>query len=411
MFFSDGIYGHIRRNTAKSLLLMAAFAVLIAAYWYAGCLVYSAITLPFSTGFHPKSGADAFNLIDAAARSCALAGWYVPAGIVALWFAIAWTFYKRMIRAATGASCVERRQEPQLYNLVENLAITAGLPMPRVEIMETRALNAYASGLTPGDATIAVSRGLLDALEPAELEAVLAHEMTHIRNRDVRLMVVATIFAGAITFLGDCFNAWRRSRRRRRNYWTVQPDGGAENLAGFGALAMETEGLSAGPTLAGAAVAMLVAGVTLCITHIAAVMVRMGISRSREFMADAGAIELTKNPDALIAALGKISGRDEVPLASESLRALLISSAFDNEDPVEAFFSTHPPIAARIDNLVRYAGGRQTLAKAKPAFMRRAVRSVPTEADVAVGRGPSVAMGFADVGARPVFGRRRAVPA
>jgi heat shock protein HtpX len=398
----DGLYGHIRRNTLKSAGLLGGFGVLIAAYWYAACLVWSVFAYLQEFGLVNIAASEIFNEIAGRALVRALDRWWIPTAIIALWFAISWLFHGAMIRAATGARAVPRRENPALYNLVENVAITAGLPMPRVEIMETSALNAYAAGLTPATSTVAVTRGLLEALDKDELEAVIAHEITHIKNRDVRLMVIALIFAGGITFLGDLIQ-WFFTRRRD-SYWsdysgTGDSSGsGGWSSGGGGGGDSDGEGSSipGGAALLGILGVLLVATVTMAISHMSALLVQLGISRSREFLADAGAAELTKNPDAMIRALQKISGHDELPVASEQLRAMMISRALDSDDFIEGLYATHPPIEKRIESLVRHAGGRVT-----PRSERRVRGSTARPAEA-----PADAASFA--GARPAFGRRRA---
>ncbi len=353
MLPTNGLYGHIRDNTFKSALLLAGFGALIAAYWFAACLAFSAVAYLFDLSSPPVSAAAAFDRIMATAAARTLDNWLVPVVLTAVWFLLAWHFYGWMIRAATGARPVTRREAPDLYKRVERLAIAAGLPMPRVEIMETQALNAYAAGLGPDDATVAVTRGLLETLDPRELDAVLAHEMVHIRNRDVRLMVFALIFAGGIT-LGGSLVAHLINQRRGNSWSSSDFDTG-----GFGVRGHHRNGGLGAPALVAVAGALLVAAATLALTHVGAIMTRLAISRAREFMADAGAVELTKDPDALISALAKISGHDYVPGASDTMSAMMISSSFDEEDIFEELFSTHPPVASRIAALSTHAGGLQ----------------------------------------------------
>ncbi|MDX2156645.1 MAG: M48 family metalloprotease [Hyphomicrobiaceae bacterium] len=355
MLPANGLYGHIRNNSLKSALLLAGFGVLIAAYWLAACLGWSALVAFFDPLVGSGTPAAASDAIFLEARRRALAAWHVPVIVTLGWFAVAGLFYGAMIRAATGARPLTRREAPALYATVERLAIAAGLPTPRIEIMETSAFNAYASGLAPSDATIAVTRGLLETLEPRELEAVVAHEMAHIKNRDVRLMVVALIFAGGITLVGELIAKLFQSRRA--NAWNAGSDFDTGDWSASGS--HRSGGLGAGgvPALVGVVAALLVAAATLAIAHVGAIMTRMAISRTRELLADAGAVELTKNPDALISALSKISRRDVVAGATESMAAMMISNGFDEDDPVAALFATHPPVAARIEALSRYAGG------------------------------------------------------
>lgn len=383
----NGLYGHISRNNTKSGVLLASFAVLVLLFWLAFCLLLAALTV--KTGRHADTFT-AFDLILASAVRRATATWWMPVLISGAWFLYAWRKHADMIRRGTGTRPVSRVEEPGLYNLVENLAITAGLPMPRVEIMDTPALNAYATGLSPETATIAVTRGLLDTLEPDELEAVLAHEMGHIRNYDVRLMVVATIFCGGLTMLGGLVARGASS----------SPPTAADTFAVLGRRRRgdRSQGGSGAVVLA-----VLIAAALLIITHVFARLAKLAISRSREYMADAGAVELTKRPDSLISALRKISGNDEVPLAAESLRAMMISSQGGVAGTVAQLLSTHPAIEDRIASLVAHAGGN-----AQAVSPRRAPRPTRNLPPVA-GAVPGPIAGLAAT--RASFGQRRRMPA
>lgn len=356
MLRAEGLYGHIQINTWKSFGLLIAFAALIAAYWWAACVAYLALAGIFTLGPAQVTAAGTFEAILADAWTLALERWWVPLLITGVWFAIASFAYAMIIRAATGARPLSRRDAPQLYNTVERLAIAAGLPMPRVEIIETSALNAYAAGLFADEATVAVTRGLLNTLTPRELEAVLAHEITHIKNGDVRLMVVALVFAGGLTLVGDLIA--RVFTSSRGNSWSAGDfDTGSWSDGEHRAGGMSASGT---PAMAGILAALVVAAATFAFSYVAALLTRFAISRSREFMADAGAVELTKDADALMSALAKISRRDHVPGACESVSALMISSNFDDEDVVATLFSTHPSIEDRLAALAYHAGGRLT---------------------------------------------------
>ena len=391
MLTVNGLYGHIQRNILKSVLLLAGFVVLVAAYWYGlvlGCITIRSV-LWFVFG---DAKPVAFTLEAFATRACerTLETWYVPAALASLWFTIAWFWHQSMIRAATRARPVERRAEPELFNTVETLAIAAGLPMPRVEIMETRALNAYASGLTPATSTIVVTRGLLLGLPKAELEAVLAHEMTHIRNGDVRLMVVALIFAGGLTFLGNLVCSMFSGND---NQPSILMYSGDDAFSSVDLIGNADEPAMAGTGIVAVLLSAAVTVATLALTHIFALMTQLAVSRAREFMADAGAVELTKDPDALISALNRISGHDLVPVSCDSMRAMMISRAFDYDDPMEALFATHPPVSARIASIERYAGGHDLAARP----VRGAGSAIHAPADGAT----------AFLGGRATFGRRR----
>jgi heat shock protein HtpX len=375
----NGLYGHIQKNALKSALLLASFALLVALFFLCWCVIYVAvadyIAMRFHLG-HPQARLTVSGLL-VEGEHRALALWWIPPLATALWFAIAWTFHGDMISAATGANDVTRSQEPQLYNIVENLAITAGLPVPRIQIMETKALNAYASGLSPKTAVVAVTRGLLRALTKDELEAVLAHEITHIVNRDVRLMVIATVFVGVLTLIGNhltgLFSGWNGPVIYDSDYRRSRDE--------------ERESDS---SLIAVLITVAIAVLFLALTHVMALLVNFAISRSREFMADAGSAQLTKNPDALISALNKISGRYEIPNVADQMMAMMISA------DASSLFATHPDISARIEALEKYAGGRssaryENVAATAPSFD---------------GGAPAGSLGFAD-GARVTFGKRR----
>ncbi len=396
---SPGLYGHIRANAFKTAVLLVGFVLLICCYWFGACLAYAALDALLWHWVRALSVEDA--MFEIASKGFALAAlrWYVPFVVASVWFACAWTFYRRLIQMATGAQPIDRRSESKLYNLVENLAITAGLPMPRVEIIETGELNAYAAGLSPRDATIAVTRGLLMRLTKDELEAVLAHEMTHIKNRDVRLMVVALIFSGGITLIGDFVSAFGSrigitgnevfaASRLGLSFAGGGRDGDSETDSGnwLGFIA--------------AALVFVLAIVMMGMAHIFAILSQFSISRSREFMADGGAVELTKNPDALISALQKISANDDIPLASESMRAMMFSRGFDGEGFVDELFATHPAVEKRISALALHAGGRVAAPRQARAGGLR-----PMEGRATLAPRPAAS---AFTGPRAQFGRRGA---
>lgn len=325
-----GLQTHIWNNAFKSVLLLAGFPVLLLLMTYGVMLLWAGLTATQDAGLMDPF-ADA-----AAAMTTAWPFAFIGAGV---WFAIAFVSHGALIDAATGARAVTRKEEPTLYNLLENLCISRGVPMPKLKIIETDALNAYAAGLTQASYTIAVTRGLIDTLSEAEVEAVLAHELTHIRNQDVRLLVIAVVFVGIFSFVGEGLARMLRH---------VRVDGGSRgsnSRDGGGAAAL---------------VAILAAFVIIAISYGLAVVIRFALSRRREFLADAGAVDLTKDPDAMISALRKIGGADHALAAPAEVREMF----FDN--PRHAFgdlFATHPPIANRIEALVRYAAGRDWAAE------------------------------------------------
>ncbi len=319
-----GLQTHIWGNNWKSGLLMLGFPVLLILLTYGLFLLFAGFC-GASIGKDEIAGPFLW-----AADALARAWPFAIAGAI-LWFGIAYAFYQGIIDAATGAHKVERRDEPKLYNLLENLCISRGIKTPALRVMETDALNAFATGLHEGQYSITVTRGLIHTLTDQELEAVLAHELTHIRNRDVRLLVIAVVFVGIFSFVGEIVfrSLWysggpRRSSRRDSN------GGGG-----------------------GAFVAVLVALALIALSYALAIVIRFALSRRREYLADAGAVELTKNPDAMISALQKISGNAVVQAPSE-VREMFIENPHAD---LTSVFATHPPIAKRIEALVRYAGG------------------------------------------------------
>ncbi len=323
-----GLQTHIWGNNTKSVLLMLGFPVLLVLLMYALFLLFAGLS-GASMGKDEIAGPFIW-AADALARS-----WpFAIAGAIA-WFGIAYAFYQNIIDAATGAKKIERKQEPKLYNLLENLCISRGITMPALRIMETDALNAFATGLHKGQYSITVTRGLLNTLTDEELEAVLAHELTHIRNSDVRLLIISVIFVGIFSFVGEL---------AFRGLWH---SGGVRSS---GSSSRRSSGSSGG----GAIIAIVVALVMIAIAYALAIVIRFALSRRREYLADAGAVELTKNPDAMISALQKISGNAAVNAPSE-MREMFIENAHADFTSV---FATHPPIEKRIEALAKYAGGR-----------------------------------------------------
>lgn len=235
--------------------------------------------------------------------------------LVGLWFVISFFCHTKMIRMIAGSHPVTRQEEPELYNLLENLCIAQGMQMPRLEIIETHGRNAFASGIDSKSYGITLTRGLLQSLTKDEVEAVLAHELSHIMHRDVRLLIITTIFTGMLGFaLEASFNAMRFGFRGRNNK--------------------------------GAAIIVIVL-VVLAIGYFLTTITRFMLSRSREYMADAGAVQMTKNPAALMRALQRISGIDQIPAASSNIAMMCI----ENSKKFMGLFATHPPITKRIEML------------------------------------------------------------
>ena len=315
-----GLQTYIWNNNIRSTLLLLGFPVLLLG------MVYALVLLMMGFGYLPSGYSSDDDFLIAGQILVHYAPLAIGAALV--WFVIAYFSYQSIIDLSTGARPVDRAELPRVYNLLENLAISRGMKTPSLRVIDTEAMNAFATGLHEGQYSVTVTTGLMEALDDRELEAVLAHEMTHVINRDVRLMVIASIFAGVITLLAQIIY--------RSIVWSSWTGGGDRRRRG-----------------GGAGLFVIVALAIAAIGWVLALVIRMAISRRREFVADAGAVELTKNPDAMISALQKISGRSQIH-APSSVRAMFLD---DEDEGVMSLFATHPPISKRIEALVRYAGG------------------------------------------------------
>lgn len=311
-----GLATHRWRNNSRSLMLLGAYPFIM--FGIAWLLIFVFVHF-YAGAFSQSYGAD--TAVYSSEKTNDLFMQYLPwlCGFLVAWFGIAWFYHNHMIRKMSGAHSVTRREEPELYNLLENLCIAQGVPMPKLQIIETHARNAFASGLHQASYTVTVTRGLMRSLKKDELEAVLAHELAHIQNRDVRLLVVSIIVCGLFGFLTQmCWSALRRgllfSTGRRRK---------------------------ADPRLY---LVIFVAGIILGLGYLLTLWTRFALSRVREYDADAMAVEMTKNPDAMMRALIRISGKADIPSAPADIGIMCI----ENKKPFLGLFRTHPPIAQRV---------------------------------------------------------------
>lgn len=227
----------------------------------------------------------------------------------------------KMILNMSGAKPVTKAEYPYLYHTVEGLAISAGIPPPKAYVIEDNALNAFATGKDPEHASIAVTTGLLKKLNREELEGVVAHEMSHIKNYDIRFMMLTIVLIGIVTLLSHFILRSFWFTRNRRN--------------------------------SGSSIILIIGFALAILSPIAGYLVKMAISRKREYMADSSAATLTRYPQGLANALRKISN-DPVPLMKYSNKAtanLFISSPFRKKRVKSSLFSTHPPIEERIKRL------------------------------------------------------------
>jgi len=331
-----GLYTHIASNKFRSMLMLAGLFLLIYVLVYAGALLAEVVI---------DSDRSVTYYLMAASRDLMKAFPYAT-GAAALWTVIAYFFHQNMIDAVTGGASVTRKQQPRLYNLLENLCISRGIPMPKLKVMESDARNAFASGLNQRQYAITVTSGLLKALNDREIEAVLGHELTHIRNGDVQLMVVAMIIAGVVGFFGELF-----FRMFTNLSWNSSGGGSSWSSSRSSSSSSSSSDRKGG---GGAIVVVIVAIVLILLAWLLSQVVKLALSRSRELLADAGSVELTKNPDAMISALRKIENRGELPGATSAVMELCV------DNPREGFadlFATHPSVDSRVQALVKYAGG------------------------------------------------------
>jgi heat shock protein HtpX len=332
-----GLYTHIASNKFRSMLLLAGLFVLIYVVVYAGALIAEVVI---------NSDASVDYYLVAAARDLVTALPYATAAAV-LWIVIAYFFHQSIVDAVTGGEDVTRQQQPRLYNLLENLCISRGIPMPKLKVMDSEARNAFATGLNQRQYAVTVTTGLLKALDDQEIEAVLGHELTHIRNGDVQMMVIAVIIAGVVGFFGELFfRSFTNFGYYGGGSWSSSSSSSSDSSSSSGGDRKSSGG--------GAVVVIIIAVALLALAWLLSQLVRLALSRSRELLADAGSVELTKNPDAMISALRKIENRGELPGATSAIMELCV------DNPREGFadlFATHPSVDSRVQALVKFAGG------------------------------------------------------
>jgi heat shock protein HtpX len=293
------ISSHIRSNIAKTYLLMAVFIGLVIAIGY---------VLGYALGY----GSDFV--------------WIATLFAVISSFASYW-WGDSFVLAMSHARPADRKKDFDFFTVTENLAIAAGIPKPKLYVIDDTAMNAFATGRDPEHAVVCATTGLLDQLERRELEGVIAHELSHIKNYDTRLLAVVSVLAGTVVFLSDMFmrNLWWGGRRDRDND-------------------RDTGGI------------ILVIGIALAIlTPIFATLMQLALSRRREFLADASGADLTRYPEGLARALTKLTKDKEVlEVATNATAHLYITNPFKGKAYGAWFsnlFNTHPPIEERVKRL------------------------------------------------------------
>jgi heat shock protein HtpX len=293
-----GLHQQIKSNNTRSIIILLCFPLLI--------LVADYAFLFFS--FNGKEHPNEVNQLFLQSIPLVILG-------VGVWFAIAYFANATMIRMATNAETLERQDNMRVYNLTENLCMSVGMKMPKLYVIQSPALNAFASGIDEKSYAVTLTTGIINHLSDEELEGVIAHELTHIRNKDVRLLIVTIIFVGIFSFLVQVlFRSLLFGGNRRRD-----KDSGGGQL-------------------------VIIALVISVVAYLLTILFKFALSRKREYLADAGAVEMTRNSMAMASALRKISGNSEV----DSVKSDDIKELFIEYKSVSGWFSTHPPIEKRI---------------------------------------------------------------
>ena len=250
--------------------------------------------------------------------------------VAGLYFLISWKFGDSMILASSGARQISHDDSPQLWNVVEEISIAGGMPMPKVYLIEDEAMNAFATGRDPKSASVAITRGLLQNLNREELQGVMAHEMSHVRNYDIRFAMLMAVMVGSIVLLADVvrrsiFYSSLGGRRRR-------------------------DSRSGGQAQAVLAIAAVVLSI---IAPLLATIIQLAVSRQREYLADASAVELTRNPAGLISALKKLTADTaELKNSSQGMQHLyIVNPLLRKKKGKDSLFSTHPALESRIERL------------------------------------------------------------
>ncbi len=327
-----GIQSQINKNNRNSILLLLSFPCIILGMLLLFCCVFG-----FDEAYD-KYG-DPYTIYDfqqVIAAFATFAPWVVI--IVGVWFIIAYLFNAKMIQSATGARPLQRRENPHIYNIVENLCMACGMEMPKINIVDDPQLNAFASGINQKTYTVTLTTGIIDRLNDDELAGVIGHELTHIRNKDTKVLIISIVFVGILSTLltmltQGVFRIFLYTGDRRSS----KKEGG------------------------GVAVIVIIVAAIICsaIAYFLTLLTRFAISRKREFMADAGGAELCGDPRALASALRKISSdpglnnvsRDDVAQLFIIHPKKLKQSFLDS---LNNMFSTHPDTAERIRILEQF---------------------------------------------------------
>nr|WP_263393766.1 zinc metalloprotease HtpX [Streptococcus sp. Marseille-Q6470] len=295
------LYKQIASNKRKTWVLLIIFFLLLAIVGYAVGYLF------MNSGF----------------------GGVTIAMIIGFIYALTMIFQStEIVMSMNGAREVDRNEEPVLYHVVEDMAMVAQIPMPRVYVIDDPGLNAFATGSNPQNAAVAATSGLLEIMNREELEAVIGHEVSHIRNLDIRISTIAVALASAITLLSSMAGRmmwWGGASRSRRN--SDRDSGGLEVIM------------------------LVISLLAIVLAPLAATLVQLAISRQREFLADASSVELTRNPQGMINALLKLENSQPMTHHVDDASSALYINDPQKRGFLKKLFYTHPPISERIERL------------------------------------------------------------
>lgn len=333
-----GMHTQIMRNNRLTIMLLILFPVIILGMVW----VFLALVNYFGNGYYDQYG-NIVHQLDAATVNYYFMNtipWVIVG--VGIWFTIAYFANTAMVRAATGARPLTRKENPKIYNIVENLCMTCNMDMPKVNIVDDPQLNAFASGIDKKSYTVTLTTGIIDRLNDDELAGVIAHELTHIRNHDTRLLITSIIFVGIVSTIMSLviqmmYNA----------FW-------------FGGLSSRSSDDEDNRGNGLSMIAVFIIGALCCaVAYFFTLLTRFAISRKREYMADAGGAELCGNPLALASALRKISGDPGLNNVKRDDIAQLFIIHPQHFAPgmmnfFNSLFSTHPDTKKRIEILEQF---------------------------------------------------------
>ncbi len=321
-----GIQTQQSRNNFRSLLLLCLFPCLVIGLLYAFCYLLHVLA-------YNDDNMTQAQLMNYSTDMFLHLAPYVLGGVL-IWFIIAYFANTSIINSATGSHPLERKENKRVYNLVENLCMAQGMKMPKINIIDDDSLNAFASGINERTYTVTLSRGIIDKLNDEELEAVIAHELSHIRNHDVRLLIISIVFVGIFVMLAQI--------AMRTAYYSSFSSSRNRDSKGNGT-----------------AIIIVLVMLIAAVGYFFSILMRFAISRKREYLADAGSAEMTKNPQALASALRKISVDPNIEAVQREDVAQLFIEHPGNQaksalSGLSGLFATHPPIEKRIQILEQF---------------------------------------------------------